>query len=325
MAVLFWKEILREVTDLWWRILPWMYLGYFLAFLVKDTDFFQNLSWFVAPLAGLGNLSDKSGAFLVLCFINPVAAYAMLGELKNESEVGEQEVIVSLLVASLPKALYAIVFFMGLVILSSLGLKVGTLYIVAYLLIAVLASGFGFILGKVTLSSSCALIKGSYEPSQVQNFKLKERLGRAFKQGSLLFLRTAKVLLPFTFLAVALLKLDFVNDFFLLVKPVFHFLNLPAQAFLIVSIGTISSIGALASLAPLVKSQVLNPIQTVITLLIALFFHRLFEFWRHELPLNISIFGAKLGGKASLLLLFCRELATFIVLSGFIFISYSLR
>lgn len=124
------------------------------------------------------------------------------------------------------------------------------------------------------------------------------------------FCRLTVVFMPVTFLVSVLLHTELVNQILRQVDPILSYLGLPAPALFVITTGVMSMIAAVCTLGSIQEAGLVTPSDAVTTLLVTSLLRYLYEFWRGELPTNISIFGTKLEGAVSLTALLMRELVT---------------
>jgi hypothetical protein len=126
------SKAMPVLLDLWWSVLPLMFLGCFLGNLFLKTTALRQLGKVMRPLARFGNLPSGADTSLTLCLLNNVAGYSMLAELKNNSLVSMEEVVVSYLASNIPKGLFYTVFYIAPVVLGALGMRLGLIYLLIY-------------------------------------------------------------------------------------------------------------------------------------------------------------------------------------------------
>jgi len=307
-------EVLPGVLKLWINVLPSMLLGCFLGNLFHNTAFLHRLGRGMRPLARLGHLPAGCATSLTLCLVNRIAAYTMLAELKNTGLIRARDVVVSFLVSALPTSLYFITFFIGPVVISSLGWSTGVTYLSIYLGINILVSGVGLLMGKFLLPLP---EQGKEEDEQswraVQE-PWREKLIVAARRTLPAFRRLALVFMPVTLLVSILLHTPLMDQMMRQVNPALNYLGLPGVTIIVITTGVMSMIAGIATLGPILQAGLVTPYEAITTLLIASVLHYLYEFWSGGLPTNISIFGPKLGGKVSLTALLVRESATCLAL-----------
>lgn len=306
-------DALPVLLNLWKSVLPPMFLGCFLGNLFLNTPLMQHLGRVMRPLARLGNLPAGVDTPLTLCLVNRVAAYSMLAELKNNGIVGVQEVVFSFLVSSLPKGFYYTVFYFAPVVLGSLGMHLGAIYLSVYFSIFALVGFVGLMMGRVFLTPGDGLKGWEDSPHLFPEPWWNKTLGAA-KRSLPTFGRLIAVFVPVTFLVITLMQTETVKQGLTLVDPVLRQFGLPAPVLIVITTGLISMVAAIGTLGPMLQAGTVTPPEAIAALLFASALHYLYEFWSDDIPINISIFGPELGGKVSLANLVVLECATCLAL-----------
>lgn len=307
-------EVLPGVVKLWMNVLPSMLLGCYLGNLFHNTPFLHRLGQGMRPLARLGHLPTGCATSLTLCLVNRIAAYTMLAELKNTGLIRARDVMVSFLISALPTSLYFITFFIGPVVISSLGWFTGITYLTIYLSINILVSGVGLLTGKLILPLP--------EQNKEEDEQSREAFREPWREKSIVaarrtlptFCRLALVFMPVTLLVSIFLHTPLMGHIMQKVDPVLYYLGLPGVTIIVITTGVMSMIAGIGTLGPILQAGLVTPYEAIITLLVTSALHYLYEFWSGGLPTNISIFGPKLGSKVSLAVLLVRESATCLAL-----------
>lgn len=306
--------MLPGVLKLWINVLPSMLLGCFLGNLFHNTAFLHRLGQGMRPLAQLGHLPAGCATSLTLCLVNRIAAYTMLAELKNTGLIKARDVVVSFLVSALPTSLYFIVFFIGPVVISSLGWFTGVAYLFIYLGTNIIVSCVGLLMGKFLLPLP-EQGQEKDEPSWIViREPWREKLIVAARRTLPAFCRLATVFMPVTLLVSILIHTSLMDQIMRQIDPALNYLGLPGLTIIVITTGMMSMIADIGTLGPILQAGLVTPCEAITTLLITSVLHYLYEFWSGGLPTNISIFGPKLGSKVSLAALLVRESATCLAL-----------
>ena len=307
-------EVLPGVLKLWMNVLPSMLIGCLLANLFRNTAFLHRLGQSMRPLARMGHLPKACATSLTLCFVNRIAAYTMLAELKNTGIIGGRDVMVTVLVSALPTGLYFLTFFIGPVVISSLGWSTGGTYLLIHLSINLIVSGVGLLMGKLILPLPKQGKEAGEQGWEAVQEPWREKLIVAVRQTLPPFYRLARVFMPVTLLVSILLHTQLMEQVMQQVDLALRYLSLPGVTIVVITTGVMSMIAAIGTLGPILQAGLITPDEAVVTLLVTSVLHYLYEFWSGGLPTNISILGPKLGGKVSLAALLVRESATLLAL-----------
>lgn len=307
-------NVLPGLWSLWKKVLAYMYLGIFMGKLSSHSNIFQHIGLIMRPLVRQGNLPDECAAPVTLSLLGQVTSYSMLAELNKSGRLDSRQVIVSTLVSALPNGVYNTLFFISPAALTSLGLYTGSVYLSIYLSISLAISVAGLLYGKTMLQQSGIASGGEPVPGVSPRFSPGERLVTAFKQAFPPFFRAAAVFIPATIIVSLLLELEFVQLFLGQVEPAARQVGLPAPAIIIVVTGVMSTIGALGVAGPILGSGIITPLEAIAALLVAMIFHFIYGFFSHLLPINISIFGSRLGWQVSAINLAAKVFSLILVI-----------
>lgn len=291
-----------------------MLLGCLLGNLFHDTAFLHRLGQGMRPLARLGHLPAGCATSLTLCLVNRIAAYTMLAELKNTELIKARDVVVSFLVSALPTSLYFIAFFIGPMIISSLGWFTGAAYLFVYLGINIMVTVAGLLMGRFILPMPDQGKEEGKQSREPVKKSWREKLIVAVRRTLPAFRRVALVFMPVTLLVSILLHSQLVDQMIQQVTPALSYLGLPGVTVIVITTGMVSTIAGIGTLGPILQAGLVTPCEAITTLLVTSALHYLYEFWSGGLPTNISIFGPGLGGKVSLTALLVRESATCLAL-----------
>lgn len=306
-------ETMPVLLNLWKSVLPLMFLGCFLGNLFLNTTMMQHLGKVMRPLARLGNLPAGVDIPLTLCLVNNVAAYSMLAELKNNDLVNMREVVISFLVSNIPKGLFYTVFYIAPVVLGSLGIRLGLIYLFIYFGVFAVVGLVGLLLGMLFLPLQNE--QDSFEQlPQPSPAPLWNKAIDAAKSSLPTFGRLIAVFVPVTFLVITLMQTEVVQQYLALVDPALRKFGLPAPVLIVITTGMFSTIAAIGTLGPFLQVGIVTPVQGIAALLFASALHYFLSFWCDDIPLNVSFFGPRLGSKVSVANLLVLEGVTCLVL-----------
>jgi hypothetical protein len=313
------SKAMPVLLDLWWSVLPLMFLGCFLGNLFLKTTALRQLGKVMRPLARFGNLPSGADTSLTLCLLNNVAGYSMLAELKNNSLVNMEEVVVSYLASNIPKGLFYTVFYIAPVVLGALGMRLGLIYLLIYFGVFAVVGLVGLLLGRLFLSPQNAQdVVGQL--SQPTSEPWWYKIIGALKSSLPTFGRLIVVFVPVTFIVITLMQTEVVKEGLTLVDPVLRQLGLPAPVLIVITTGMFSTIAGIGTLGPFLQAGIVTPVQGVAALFFASALHYFISFWSEDIPLNVSIFGPQLGSKVSIVNLVVLEGVTLLVWGGILFL-----
>ncbi|MDF2570867.1 MAG: nucleoside recognition domain protein, partial [Sporomusa sp.] len=127
--------------------------------------------------------------------------------------------------------------------------------------------------------------------TQADKTDLIAAVRKAFNQ----FWDIAVVFMPITFAFAVLMHTDFIKDVIAGLDPFLHWFNITAAGVLVIIAGIPTLIAAIGVAGTLLQSGALAPQDVIFVLLLASFFHNIYDGLSRVLPTNLSIFGAKTG------------------------------
>ena len=300
-------DTLADLAVFLTRLIPLFMAGLFLAGVMTRSRLAGRLAIVMRPLTRLSRLPDECSMVFMLTVMSRGAGLVSLSELFRQGVVNSSQVTVAFLCSFLPAALHHILFFAGPISLAMLGPSATAVFLLALFAIGVIRTISGIVLsrmgrGKATVSTGV----GEGQEEKALALTWKQVIGHSLKSAFWQMLKIMKVLIPSLFVALLLIKSGAMNAVGLAVSPITNALGLPAAAFLLIVTATPSTIAGVSMAGALISAGDITHAQAVLSLVIAHFFNRQYLLVRTWLPLNISVFGAKLGGRVSLAAFFAE-------------------
>jgi len=287
---------IRDFLRLLSYMLPMLFLGLYLADVLGKSGQLERVGAIMAPLSNGANLSKGCSSVLTLCMLNKEAGFSMLSELNRKNGLSDKEVIIVTMLASLPLCVRSIIFFVAPVSLSMLGMRVGIIFIVVYFFVQLLKTIIGISAGRLMLNTGENILKID-ETVKDEKFSGWTNLLRSSVMDTLApFNRILKIVIPSLFIAILLINSGVLGRLSQMASPLTHILNLPSSSCLVIVSGLPSMMVGIATAGPLVASGGITPLEAVRTLVITSLLHSLYTVLRMSFPVNISLFGPKLGG-----------------------------
>ncbi len=283
---MFLETAIHETTLLLMLILPKMFVGMVAATIIFSIQKVRDAANKMTKLTDLAHL--KSGVAVVAFFTSKVVGLSVLAEMYKEKMIDGKEVIIASIIGMFPLSIRAIALIMGPVALSSLGTKLGTIYCALELTSKFFIMILGIYLGKKFLDGS----KESYEVKT----SLKDNLVNTLKH----FVRISIILAITIFLVSLVLSSGFIKIFGL---------NAKTPQVVIVLAGTGSTIAGFGTAGLLLSKGQISESSAMLALMIAMIFHRVIEVLRFSFPLNVSLFGPRLGTRLTFALFLVGEIA----------------
>jgi hypothetical protein len=285
---------LADVLVMWKIALPAMFLGCYCGVVLRSGKFFAFFSKALRPMTSLGKLPEAMGPFFILCLLNRYAANAMLAEFGKSGAVTKSTLMAVYLMGSLPTGIYFTIFYFSPPLIAGVGWELGTLFIAINIGMSTFVTIIGFIWNRLRTSSDKVIQTKDLQEScctQADKTDLIAAARKAFKQ----FWDIAIVFMPITFAFAVLMHTDFIKDVIAGLDPFLRWFNLTAAGVLVIIAGIPTLIAAIGVAGTLLQSGALAPQDVIFVLLLASFFHNIYDGLSRVLPTNLSIFGAKTG------------------------------
>lgn len=222
----------------------------------------------------------------------------MLSSFFHKRILGERDVIVTVLIAQLPKGLHSAIFFQAPVALSVLGYEIGLMLLFLELLVFSGIAVTGVFRGRRVLFKKAVEhednIKFPILEERGKETGCLDRAGIIFKKSFCEFGKVALVLIPTTFLFI-ILSLDLKEESAEVLQPFMNTLQLPDATIIVFAASFLSQIAILSAASTIVVMEQITVLQCLEMLFIARVLHLGIGYIKTTLPTNIALFGRKLG------------------------------
>jgi hypothetical protein len=289
-------EIGKELFRLLAYMLPSMFIGLYLANLLGKSGQLKRVGALMAPLSNAAKLPKGCSSVLTFCVLNKETGFSMLSALNRNNGLSDRAVIIISMLANLPLCIRSIVFFIAPVSFSMLGMHVGGVFTFVYFCLHLLKTMVGVFAGRLMLTRGEKIL-GIDEETKDHEFLGWAILLRSSARDTLRpFTRILKLVIPSLLIAILLVNSGILAGLSHLQSPLTRLLNLPASSGLVIVSGWPSMMVGIATAGPLVMNGAITPLEAIGTLVITSLIHNLYTALRMSLPVNISLFGPKLGG-----------------------------
>ena len=282
---------LADVFAMWKIALPAMFLGCYCGVVLRTGKFFAFFSKALRPMTSLGKLPEALGPFFILCLLNRYAANAMLAAFGKSGAVTKSTLMAVYLMGSLPTGIYFTIFYFSPLLITGLGWNLGTAFIVINIGMSTFVTIIGFIWNRLLIQHKVSLELQKSCCTEVDKTDLVEAGKKAFKQ----FWDIAVVFIPITLAFACLMHTDFMKEVITRLDPILRWFNLTAAGILVIIAGIPTLIAAIGVAGTLLQSGALASQDVIFVLLLASFFHNIYDGISRVLPTNLSIFGTKTG------------------------------
>ncbi|MEO2117881.1 MAG: nucleoside recognition domain-containing protein [Methanocaldococcus sp.] len=257
---------------------------------IMNTGIMKKLSDVLSPILKRLKINPISISSILACFFSPTVGYSILAEGLKENKINEKEIIGTSLANSFPSVLSHTFTFFIPVVVPILGWT-GVLYVLIRLGVALSKTIMGFIYLSIVSEDY------SFKMPEINKLDKKENAKKSFKST----LRFAKRLIPIMFfmmtLVIYLSKIGFFDYVEGFVKPITNLLNLNPNVGILALTEVMNVQAAIVMAGGFLNENILTSKEILIGLIIGNVLTFSTRYVKHSLPLQVSLFGAKLGTK----------------------------
>jgi hypothetical protein len=289
-------EIGKELFRLLAYMLPSMFIGLYLANVLGKSGQLKRVGALMAPLSNAAKLPKGCSSVLTFCVLNKETGFSMLSALNRNNGLSDRAVVIISMLANLPLCIRSIVFFIAPVSFSMLGMHVGGVFTFVYFCLHLLKAMVGVFAGRLMLTSGEKILEIDEETKDHEFLGWAILLRSSARDTLEPFMRILKLVIPSLLIAILLINSGILSGLSHLHSPLTHLLNLPSSSGLVIVSGWASMMVGIATAGPLVINGAITPLEAIGTLVITSLIHNVYTLLRMSLPVNISLFGPKLGG-----------------------------
>jgi len=289
---------------LYWiaRVVPVIAIGVFVTSFAVNIGLMNKFDRWIKPLSSKANISTLSALSVVTCTFSTTAGYSMLSDGLNEKIVSEQEVIATTVISSFPSILSHLFTYFIPVVIPILGLTAGAIYVCMVGFAAFLKTCFGIFLARLWLNDAKAL---SFNPQLSTNLdQARAPVGgsrNAWDKSAKSTYKMLKRIVPTMFITLFLVSvamaLNLFESFSAILEPLTNILGLKSEVVLISTTEIVNTYSGLILAGSLLSEGLISTKGVLIALLLGTVVSFSTRFVKHSLPLHVSLFGPKLGGK----------------------------
>ncbi|XRO75251.1 nucleoside recognition domain-containing protein [Methanocaldococcus sp. 28A] len=262
----------------------------FIVNYIMNIGIMKKFSEKLSPILKRLKINPISISSILTCFFSPTVGYSILAEGLKENKINEKEIIGTSLANSFPSVLsHTFTFFIPIVV-PILGWT-GVLFVLIRLGVALIKTIIGFLYLSIISKNY------SFEMPNINKMDKKENVKKSFKST----LRFAKRLIPTMFfmmtLVIYLSKVGFFDYVEKFVQPITTLLKLNPNVGILALTEIMNVQAAIVMAGGFLNEGILNSKEVLIGLIIGNVLTFSSRYVKHSLPLQVSLFGAKLGTK----------------------------
>ena len=280
------------------KIVPIIAIGIFVTSFAVNIGLMKKFDRLISPLSSKANISAVSALSVVTCTFSTTAGYSMLVDGLNEKIVSEREVIATTVISSFPSILSHLFTFFIPVVIPILGLTTGSIYVCIVGLAAFLKSCIGIILARLWLkrTPSTPQLPG-LDPAPAPVGDKNKALNKSAKSTYKMLKRIVPTMFITLFLVSVAMELNLFESFSAILEPVTNILGLESEIALISATEIVNTYAGIILAGSLLNEGLISTKGVLIALLLGTVVSFSARFVKHSLPLHVSLFGPKLGGK----------------------------
>ncbi|MCD4767047.1 MAG: hypothetical protein K8R34_11105 [Methanosarcinales archaeon] len=282
------------------KIVPIITIGIFATGLAVNLGLMRKFDRLVKPLSAKARISGTSALSVLTCTFSSTAGYSMLSEGLNNKRISEREVIAVSLITSFPGILSHLFTFFIPVVIPILGFTTGVIYVCLRGFVALLKTCLGIFLARLWLkdidnqsTNSQSSVSNPVHTSIDKKHALNKSAASTYK----MLKRITPIMFITLFLTSVAMELGIFQSFSKILDPVMNILGLESEIALISATLIVNTYSGMILSGSLLGDGMISTKGVLIALLLGNVISFSTRFVKHSLPLHVSLFGPKLGGK----------------------------
>ncbi len=292
------------------KIVPVIAIGILATNYAVNIGLMRKFDRLIHPISKRANISGVSALSVVTCMFSATAAYSMLSEELTAKRVSEREVIATTLISSFPGILSHLFTYFLPVVVPILGFTTGMTYICLRGLVALVKTCFGFVLARMWLGGNAIAFLPDGSPTHHQTHKpdngsasgnSSSAWNKSVKTTYRMLKRIVPVMFVTLFLVALLMERGTFQELSGIIDPVTYILGLESEIALVSVTEILNTYSGLILAGSFFDTGALSTKGVLIALMLGNVISFSTRFAKHSLPLHVSLFGPKLGGKIVLI------------------------
>ncbi len=295
--------VTESLADTWGivpRVLIIMFVSLYASQVLIGFGLFRRLGFIGRPLVRVAHLPMEAGVTFIASFGSVLAGNSMIAALYHKKHIDKVQTLLTAMLNTTPVYVKETFTYQIPVMIPLLGMKVGLLYFLTFVVSGLSRIVFVIVCGRMTLKreppkmvanrldSGDVGVKGKREP-------LGTLLLSCLSQQKRVFLRVAIIFVSTTFLIFLLINSGVVNGLVAYVGPLTRIFGLPASCAIPVSTYMFSPLIGAASIGAMLKDGGLTDLQGIVACVLGSLLMLPIFALRYSFAKYISIFGLSLG------------------------------
>lgn len=290
-------QVLIQSANQTLHLVPSVLLIMFIALVgtqaLIQLGFFRKLEPIGRPLALAAHLPCESSIAFISSIGSSLAANTMIAKFYQDGTINRKEATLSAILNTTPVYLREGLTYQLAVVLPALGTKVGSVYLLTFLLVGVVKILFVIVYGKMALKRRDVLICPSTSPWQKPS--LGNALSSAIKVQKRTFIKIATIFTGLTYVTLFSTNAGFLTWVSQYISPLTMKLSLPASTAIPIGTFVVSPLIGVTSIGALIRSGEITEYYGILASLLGGFLMVPIFSLKHSLPTYSAIFGFRLG------------------------------
>jgi hypothetical protein len=281
------------------KIVPVIAIGIFATNFAVNLGLMRKFDRLIRPLSTIARINGTSALAVITCTFNSTTGYSILSEGLENKRISEQEVIATSLISSFPGILSHLFTFFIPVAIPILGFTTGVIYVALRGVVALIKTCLGIFLARLWLNDASTLINNSQPSAPVHSLIMNKK--QALDKSSASTYRMVKRIAPIMFITLFLvsgaMELGVFQSFSEILEPITTILGMESGIALISATEIVNTYSGMVLAGGLLGEGTISVKGVLIALMLGNVISFSTRFAKHSLPLHVSLFGPKLGGK----------------------------
>lgn len=292
----------QSLIDTWHivpRVLIIMFVSLYASQVLIEAGLFKRLEFMGRPLARLANLPHEAGITFVASFGSVLAGNTMIAKLYQEKRIDSSQTLLTALLNTTPVYVKETFTYQIPVMIPLLGIKVGLLYFLTFIVSGIIKTLFVIVYGRMRLkgpeSEALSVDPNSANTGMTTKRKFGEVFILAFTRQRKIFLKVSAIFILTTFTIFLLINNGVITGLVNYVRPLTDFFRLPPSCVLPVGTYMFSPLVGATSLGAMLKDGLLTDLQAITACVLGSLLMLPIFTLRSSFPKYTSIFGFSLG------------------------------
>lgn len=296
----------QSAIDTWHivpRVLIIMFVSLYVSQVLIEAGLFKKLEFMGRPLARLANLPHEAGVTFLVSFGSVLAGNTMLAKLHQEGRIDDRQTLLSALLNTTPVYVKETFTYQIPVMIPLLGIKVGLLYFLTFIVSGIIKTLFVIVYGRMRLKGPESAERSVDPNSANTGMTTQRKFGRkfggvfvlAFTRQRKIFLKVSAIFVLTTFIIFLLINNGLITELIDYVRPLTDFFRLPPSCVLPVGTYMFSPLVGATSLGAMLKDGMLTDLQGITACVLGSLLMLPIFTLRYSFAKYTSIFGFSLG------------------------------